>query len=340
MPDQLDPEAFIASGLPIFDVRSPAEFAQGHIPGAFNLPLFSDQERAAVGTLYKQQGRDAAMVEGLRFVGPKLASMVTAVRDRVGQGQVAVHCWRGGERSASVAWLLEKAGLGVCVLSGGYKAFRQLVPNGIGQPRKWFVLGGYTGAGKTMLLAELKAAGRQVIDLEALAHHKGSAYGGIGETGQPTYEQFENLIWDELRKMDPVLPVWVEDESRLVGRLKVPDPLFASIRNAPVFFVDKPLEQRVDHLVDAYGKLPQQALIDATARIAKRLGPQDTAAAMDALEAGDMARAARILLHYYDKTYGKGLAQRASGTVTMLPATGMSGPDLLAKLLEIDGRNK
>ncbi len=340
MPALLEPEAFIASSLPIFDVRSPGEFAQGHIPGAHNLPLFSDHDRAVVGTLYKQKGRDAAMVAGLQAVGPRLADMVEQVRGHVGHGQVAVHCWRGGERSASVAWLLEKAGLGVSVLKGGYKAFRQLVLNAFHQPRKYLVLGGYTGTGKTMLLAQLKTAGRQVLDLEGIAHHKGSAYGGIGETEQPTNEHFENLLWDELRKMDPALPLWVEDESRLVGRMKIPDPLFAFMRSAPVYFVDKPLEQRVGNLVEAYGKLPRPDLVAATARIAKRLGPQDTSATLEALAAGDMAQAARILLHYYDKTYSRGLAQRASGTVTLLAGTEMNGQALLAKLLEIDGENR
>ena len=176
--------------------------------------MFTDAERARVGTLYKQQGRDAAMLEGLRIVGPKMALIVEKARMLAPDGKIGVHCWRGGERSASVAWLLEKAGfIEVFTLQRGYKAFRELVLSSFSSPKKLMILGGYTGTGKTEMLALLREQGEQVVDLEGLARHMGSAYGGIGKGAQPTTEHFENLLWDELSKQDPHRTIWLEDES-------------------------------------------------------------------------------------------------------------------------------
>lgn len=314
-------EPFLAAGLPIIDVRSPGEFTRGHIPGAVNLPLFSNEERAIVGTLYKQQGREAAMVEGLRLVGPKLADMAVQAKKLATGGGLGVHCWRGGERSASVAWLLEKAmGLQVVTLKQGYKAFRRHVLQGFGKPWNLNVLGGYTGTGKTDLLHLLATAGEQVIDLEGMAHHKGSAYGGIGEAPQPSTEHFENRLWSALDRMDPERPIWVEDESQLVGRAKIPDAFFARMRQAPLFFVERPREERVGRLVADYGELPKEELAAATLRIQKRLGPQNAKAALEALEQGDLRAVARITLQYYDKTYGHGLASRQPGQVRRVDA--------------------
>jgi len=180
---------------PVIDVRSPGEFVRGHIPGAHSVPLFTDEERAVVGTLYKQQGRDAAVREGLRIVGPKLATIVDEARALAPDGRIGVHCWRGGERSGSVAWLLDKAGFTeVFTLKRGYKAFRQHVLEAFNMPHDLRVLGGYTGTGKTETLAHLRELGEQVIDLEGLAHHKGSSFGALGEEPQPTTEHFENLL--------------------------------------------------------------------------------------------------------------------------------------------------
>lgn len=299
------------------------------------MPLFTDQERAVVGTLYKQTGRDAAMLEGLRIIGPKMAGIVEKARELAPEGRIGVHCWRGGERSASVAWLLEKAGFKeVLVLSRGYKAFREHVLASFPLPWKLDVLGGFTGTGKTELLGLLREQGEQIVDLEGLAHHKGSSYGGIGEKEQPSTEQFENLIWHALTRLDPARPIWVEDESQLVGHVKIPDPFFARMRSRTVHFIDMPVEQRAARLVQDYGAFPKEELAAATQRIQKRLGPQHAKEALEALEAGDLYRVALITLTYYDKTYARGLAARDPQKTRIMPAGDLSHPDLALKLLE------
>ncbi|MCC6840774.1 MAG: tRNA 2-selenouridine(34) synthase MnmH [Flavobacteriales bacterium] len=333
MPTALPIERFLAAGLPVIDVRSPGEHARGHLPGAVNLPLFTDEERAEVGTLYKQQGRYPAMLHGIRLAGPKLASLVERSNAVALGGKVAVHCWRGGERSASVAWLLEKVGgLQVITLQHGYKAFRTHVLASFSTPWQLRVLGGYTGTGKTGLLALLQAKGQQVLDLEGLARHKGSSFGGIGQGPQPTTEQFENLLWGTLHRLDPARVVWVEDESRMVGKVKVPDPLFARMRSSPLLFVDMPRPLRVARLVQDYGHYPPAELAAAVERIRKRLGPQHATAALEALEKGNLHQVAEITLAYYDKTYARGLAERDPALTRHIPSQART-PEQLAELL-------
>lgn len=335
MPRPVPIDRFLSAHVPLIDVRSPGEYRQGHVPGAFNVPLFTDQERAVVGTLYKQAGRDAAMLEGLRIIGPKMAGIVEKARELAPGGGIGVHCWRGGERSASVAWLLEKAGFKeVLVLTRGYKAFREHVLASFSLPWELEVLGGFTGTGKTELLGLLAQRGEQVLDLEALAHHKGSAYGGIGEKGQPSTEHFENLIGGALARLDPARLIWVEDESQLVGHVKIPDPFFARMRSRTVHFIDMPMEQRAARLVRDYGAFPKEELAAATRRIQKRLGPQHAKEALEALEADDLHRVAVITLTYYDKTYARGLAARDPQKTRVLPAGDLSHPALALKLLE------
>jgi tRNA 2-selenouridine synthase len=328
-------EAFLNANGPIIDVRSPGEFAHGHIPGAFNLPLFDNAERAIVGTLYKQQGRDAAMLEGLRIVGPKLASIVEQCRSWAPDGRVRVHCWRGGERSGSVAWLLDKAGFAqVHVLRGGYKAFRNLVRMSFEAPRPLLVLGGYTGTGKTETLGHLRALGAQTIDLEGMAHHKGSSFGAIGEQPQPSTEHFENMLWQALATMDPDTPLWLEDESLMIGRVRIPDALFAQMRQTVLYFADMPLEERAARLVVDYGRYPKNELEAATKRIEKRLGPQHCKAALEALANDDLLTVATITLRYYDKAYLRGASERPKEKVVHIPATASDLRGLATRLLQ------
>ena len=239
MPASLLTPDFLAAATPIIDVRSPGEFAHGHIPGARNVPLFDNEERAVVGTLYKQHGRDAALLEGLRIVGPKLAGIVETARAIAPDGRIGVHCWRGGERSASVAWLLDKAGgFTVNVLRRGYKAFRHHVQASFNEPLELIIVGGYTGTGKTDLIHALGAMGEQVIDLEGLASHRGSSFGALGLPPQPTTEHFENLLWHEVRNLDASRPIWLEDESLMIGRVKIPDGVFNQLRAAKMIFIE------------------------------------------------------------------------------------------------------
>lgn len=317
------------------DVRSPGEFARGHIPGALNVPLFDDAERAVVGTLYKQHGRDAAVLEGLRIVGPKLVTMVERANELAPDRRIAVHCWRGGERSGSVAWLLAKAGFSEVVsLKGGYKAFRNHVLESFHSVPDLLILGGYTGTGKTETLRHLSDLGEQMIDLEGLAHHKGSSFGMLGEKPQPTQEHFENLLWDALRRVDRAKPLWLEDESRMIGKLLLPAPWHEAMLRATVVFADMPLHERVGRLVEDYGGFSKEELAAAIKRIARRIGPQHARTALEALEAGALDMVARTMLHYYDKTYAHGLARRDASRVVKLAATATDLRGLAQRLKE------
>ena len=292
----------------VLDVRSPGEYAHGHIPGALNFPLFSDEERAAVGTVYKQQSRAAALELGLEYVGPKMAGFVRAARKIAPSGRLAVHCWRGGQRSGSMAWLLRQAGMDVVTLEGGYKKYRHHVLDVFGQQHfKMLVVGGRTGSGKTKVLRALRQAGEQIIDLEQLAHHKGSAFGSIGEAPQPTVEQFENDLWEALCTLDPMRRVWVENESRSIGRVFIPEGFWVKMKAAPLLHFEIPPSARIQNLLDDYVLTDKTELEAAFIKIDKKLGGQHLKAALEALQNNDFASAAAIALRYYDKTYQHGL---------------------------------
>ncbi|MDQ3111446.1 MAG: tRNA 2-selenouridine(34) synthase MnmH [Bacteroidota bacterium] len=289
--------------MPVIDVRSPAEFLSGHIPGAFNMPLFTNEERAEVGTIYKQSGKEMAVLRGLEFVGPKMADFVRQAKKTASDSHILVHCWRGGMRSGSMAWLLETSGLKTGVLKGGYKSFRNHVLESFTGSYNFHVVGGETGSGKTEILYELAKMGEQIIDLEELACHRGSSFGSIGQEMQPRPEQFENNLFQALQKIDPARRVWLEDESRSIGRVFIPGPIWEMKVAATCYRVRLPFEVRVQRLVKDYGNFPKEILAEATLRIQKRLGGLATSQALESLENGDLAETARITLRYYDKAY-------------------------------------
>lgn len=336
MPTPLTPSDFLekARTRPVIDVRSPGEFAHAHLPGAVNIPLFDDAERAQVGTRYKQVSRDSAVLLGLELVGPKLAGFVRQVRKLNPDGdEVLVHCWRGGMRSGSFAWLLETAGMRVSTLIGGYKAYRTEVLTSFSQPRDVLILGGKTGSAKTETLHELARLGEQVIDLEALAHHKGSSYGMIGQLPQPTSEQFQNQLHREWLALDPTRRIWLEDESKSVGICFIPDGLWTQMRQASVAFLDVPVEARVRFLVETYGQYPHEALVEATERIRKRMGNDRNQLALEALKRRDYGLVAELTLGYYDKAYLHGLAQRPPECVHPIPTAGIHPAETAKRLV-------
>lgn len=306
----LDLETFLKTPGMIFDVRSPGEFSQGRIPGAHSLPLFTDAERAIIGTLYKQSGKEKAIHQGLKIVGPKLSDFVTHVKTQLHEGSAKVHCWRGGMRSASMAWLLQTAGLPTVTLKGGYKIFRRWCLEKLKIPLKIIVLSGLTGSGKTSVLHALKATGEQVLDLEGLAHHRGSSYGMLNQPPQPTTEQFENEIALHCSSFDSNRTVWVEDESHMIGRCKIPDPLFHLMRSSQVLIIQPPIEERIQRLHSEYGKLPEIDLIMATERIAKRLGGVRTNEIVNLIREGKLRDAIEITLQYYDAAYHYAINKR------------------------------
>lgn len=323
MQTTLDPVEFLAAqaaGRLVLDVRSPGEYAQGHIPGAVSFPLFTDAERAAVGTAYKQKSKEIALELGLEYVGPKMAGFVREARRLAPNRQLAVHCWRGGQRSGSMAWLLRQAGFDVVTLTGGYKNYRRMVLESFADMRcPLVIVGGRTGAGKTKVLRALQSMGEQVLDLERLANHKGSAFGFIGEPPQPTAEQFENDLSHALQQFDRARPIWAENESRSIGRVYIPEDFWAQMKSAPLFNIEVPLEARIQNLLEDYVLTDREDLRTAFLKIEKKLGGQHLKSALEALGQDDFATAARIALHYYDKTYQHGLDTSTSPSIQVIP---------------------
>jgi len=315
----------------IIDVRSPAEFEHAHIPHALNLPLFDNEQRALIGTTYKKQSREAAIKVGLPLFGAKMLPMIETVeawiKDRQKENDLTkptiyVHCWRGGMRSAAVAWLLDLYGYKVIQLTGGYKAYRNWVLAQFTIPYSLKVLGGYTGSGKTEILHALQEKNYAVIDLEGLAHHKGSAYGAIGQLPQPSQEMFENIVAEKLLEVNKKQKsIWIEDESQRIGTVLIPTPLFHLMRNSTCYFMTIPFEQRLNFIVEGYGSFDQKSLIEATMRIQKRLGGLETKTAIDFITAGALKEAFSILLKYYDKWYEKNAKNEVLPTIELIPVS-------------------
>jgi tRNA 2-selenouridine synthase len=325
-------EGFLQGQGEIVDVRSPAEHRQGHIPGALNMPLFDDDERARVGTVYKQEGRQAAVQLGLAIVGPRLAAWGERLTPLAEAGPLRIYCWRGGLRSGSVGWLAATLGLDHCLLMGGYKGFRQWVLAEVARPRRLMVLGGSTGCGKTEVLGALRRRGQPVVDLEALANHRGSSFGGLGLGPQPSGEAFENALAWSLRDQPVSQPVWVEAESAQVGRCRIPAGFWTQMREAPLVLLERPVEERVAALTALYGIQAPELLLEATIRLERRLGPQRTSAATDHIHAGAMAQACRILLDYYDRTYAHELSRRPA-PFSRLEVAGLDADAVASRLI-------
>ncbi|MBP6396574.1 MAG: tRNA 2-selenouridine(34) synthase MnmH [Saprospiraceae bacterium] len=308
----------------VLDVRSPSEYNHAHIPGALNLPLFTDEERSVVGTLYKQNSRQEAIKTGLTYFGPRMKEMVLTVEKWLRQKfelndevelipsdyTLVVHCWRGGMRSGGVAWLLDLYGFKVQVLEGGYKAFRNWVLGIFQKPHDLNIIAGNTGAAKTRVLHALSVKGRCVIDLESLAAHKGSAFGNIGMPEQPGQEMFENLLAFELAKWDGKT-IWLEDESIRIGQVNLPKEFWILMQKSIHYVLHVPFEKRLEYTVEEYGKLPLEKMINAIVRIKKRLGGLEAGNAINALIEDRVADAFSILLRYYDKWYQKALDQKS-----------------------------
>jgi tRNA 2-selenouridine synthase len=333
----------LAQQHPVLDVRSPGEFQHAHIPGAHSLPLFTDEERKIVGTAYKQQSREEAIKIGLDFFGGKMRKMVEEV-EKLTDGRVPmageaansqrtsnivlIHCWRGGMRSAGVAWLLDLYGFKVYTLIGGYKKFRNYVLETFSLPFRFNIVGGYTGSGKTEVLKRLKEKGEQVIDLEGIANHKGSAFGSIGLPPQPGQEMFENILATKLRSQSAVgklqsattptanceLPtagcIWLEDESQRIGQVNIPHELWKTMRQSTVYFFEIPFEERLNYIVQEYGQLDPEKLTEAIGRISQKLGNLNAKTAILLLNEGKFRESFDILLHYYDRFYFKSLHNR------------------------------
>ena len=331
--EYLDSEHFLAlPDIPLIDVRSPGEYAEGHIPGAINIPVFSDEERAFVGTSYKQKGRQQAISIGLDLVGPRLRALSDRAGHEAVDERLRVYCWRGGMRSAAMAWLFELSGISCFALQGGYKAYRRLALAESGNIPHLIVLEGATGSGKTEILRRMMQSGEQVIDLEGLARHKGSAFGGIGQPEQPTTMQFQNEIYQILRAFDRRKRIWVEGESMCIGKVCLPEGLWHAMNRSPRILIDVDRRVRARRLASEYGSADVEKLILATHRIARRFGGDRCRQVEELIIGGQLEEAAFNLLDYYDKTYQFSRASNKTGSSFVISCSGI---DISADCSEI-----
>ncbi len=319
---------------PLLDVRSPGEFSAGHVPGAVNMPLFDNPERAKVGTLYKQVSRQEAMLEGLRIVGPKMAKFVELAGQLASDHRIAIYCWRGGMRSGSVAQLLSMAGFQVDVIKGGYKGYRRFAAELLRKPWPLHVITGSTGSGKTEILHALSDLGEQVLDLEGLAHHKGSAFGGLMQPEQPSSEHMMNLMVEVLHGMDINRRIWVEDESLNIGSVFLDKDFWNYLHASPLYRVERSKEVRIQRLAGEYGAADKQEVMERIRRIHKKLGGLATKEAIESVENGDSVRATELLLHYYDKAYNTSISERSGDIHFSLDCTDESATSIAKTLIE------
>jgi tRNA 2-selenouridine synthase len=306
----------LADNIPVIDVRSPSEYEAGHIPGSICIPLFDDIERAAVGTRYKKEGRIPAILEGLKLSASTMSFKLEQALKSAKNGKLLVHCWRGGMRSESMAWLFSLGDIETEVLDGGYKSYRHYILESLSRKSNMIVLGGMTGSSKTHILKYLKESNHQVIDLEGLANHKGSAFGSLGQPPQPSTEHFANLLFNKWRNTDHNFPFWVEDESRNIGSVFMPEKFYLNMQDTPAIILMMDLKTRLPRLMQEYTSYPPEILISSISKISKRLGGNNTKDAITAVEAGDFEKAIEITLYYYDKAYMFGLKKKKPENIT------------------------
>jgi tRNA 2-selenouridine synthase len=308
----------------IIDVRSPSEFADDHLPGAVNWPVLNDDERARVGTLYVQTSPMAARQIGAALVARNIAAAIERhVQGLPREWQPLVYCWRGGQRSGAMAWFLGQIGFRTAQLQGGYKAYRAQVRADLAElPLKFSyrVLAGRTGSGKTRLLQALSAAGAQVLDLEAIACHRGSVLGGLPGTPQPSQKAFDTALWCALRALDPARPVFVESESKKVGSLQLPDALVLRMReHGQCLRVQMSDEARTQLLLEEYGFFARDVegfckLLDALVDLRGRERVQHWQAMA---RAGQWAELFALLMQdHYDPLYERSMKRHFAGLAT------------------------
>jgi tRNA 2-selenouridine synthase len=307
---------YLQKTLNTLDVRAPIEYEQGHIPNAINFPILNNEERKEVGTCYKQNGHEAAVILGYKLVGPHFHQLVKKAYKQFEKKEIIIHCYRGGLRSRIMANLLSTAGFQVHLLQGGYKKYRHWTLEKLEADYHFKVLGGFTGSGKTTILKQFAAQNIQVLDLENIANHRGSAFGNIGLPAQPTNEQFENLLAFELHQMNAGIPIWIEDESSMIGRCKVPTKIHEAIRNNQLYFLEIDLDERVKNIINDYGHFDKEILIQATQKLHKRLGDLRTREAVQLLQENNFTDWAKTMLIYYDKTYLFGVSKRVETKIT------------------------
>ena len=298
----------------LIDVRSPSEYYKGHMPNSINVPLFDNDERSIIGTIYKKEGKEKAVIEGLKFFEKKLEFLLDNLFMKIhsqkiisesnnNESFIRIYCSRGGMRSQSISWLLEKYKFNPITLAGGYKTYRKWILNCFSIKWKIIIIGGKTGTGKTRLLSLLEKYKYQTIDLEGFACHRGSTFGSLGMPKQPSNEQFENLIAEKLYSFKNFNNIFVEAESSNIGKCKIPHEFFNQMKTSRRIEILRSESNRLDELIDTYSVFNKEELQESVLRIKKRLGPQRTKTALESINNEKWDLVCKSVLDYYDRCY-------------------------------------
>ena len=299
----------------LIDVRSPEEYYKGHMPNSINIPIFNNEERSVVGKKYKISGRENAVREGFKIIENKIDKLlkkfilikkeflISTIDNYSNDNNIKIYCARGGMRSQSMLWLLEKFNYPCVTLNGGYKTYRNWVLNRFKDNKKIIVIGGKTGTRKTKILNKLKSLDYQILDFESLANHRGSSFGGLGMKEQPTNEQYENLIAENLHKMNKDNFIFVEAESPNIGKNRIPNELFKQMNNSKRIEIIRSESIRIKELINTYSKYQKNDLKESVLKISKRLGPQRTKSAIVSIDNEDWENVCKSVLDYYDRCY-------------------------------------
>ena len=307
---------------PLIDVRSPDEYYKGHMPNSINIPIFNNEERSIIGKKYKIFGREIAVREGFKIIENKIENIIKKFKlikkeflnstiDKFSNDKnIKIYCARGGMRSQSMLWLLEKFNYPCVTLSGGYKTYRNWVLNSFKDKQKIIVIGGKTGTRKTKILNKLKSLDYQILDFESLANHRGSSFGGLGMKEQPTNEQYENLIAEDLNKFNKEKFIFVEAESPNIGKNRIPHELYKQMKNSKRIEIIRDERIRIKELINTYSKYQKNDLKESVFKISKRLGPQRTKSAIDFIDNEDWENVCKSVLDYYDRCYEHELKEK------------------------------
>ena len=299
----------------LIDVRSPDEYYKGHMPNSLNIPIFNNDERSIIGKKYKIYGREVAVREGFKIIENKIDNLIKefilikknfliSTKDKFSNDKyIKIYCARGGMRSQSMHWLLEKFNYPCITLDGGYKTYRNWVLNSFEDKQEIIVIGGKTGTRKTKILNKLKSLDYQILDFESLANHRGSSFGGLGMKEQPTNEQYENLIAEDLNKFNKKDFIFVEAESPNIGMNRIPHDLYKQMKNSKRIEIIRDERIRIKELINTYSKYQKNDLKESVLKISKRLGPQRTKSAIDSIDNEDWENVCKSVLDYYDRCY-------------------------------------
>jgi tRNA 2-selenouridine synthase len=332
----------------IIDVRSPSEFADDHIPGAVNMPVLSDEERAEIGTIYKQQSAYLARKKGAVMAARNIAAHIESkLQDKEPRFSPLIHCWRGGQRSRSFATICSEIGWKTYTLIGGYKSYRRAVLKGledIPATLSYIVIAGRTGSGKTDILTELTQKGAQVLDLENLAAHRGSLLGRMEDRPQPSQRYFESSLFAEISNFDAALPVYVESESSRIGDIQLPTDIWKQIVAAPMISINASRTARAEYLLDGYKGLTEDLsdLQKLVSGMVRRHGHERTNIWQGLIETENWQDLAVDLLEtHYDPAYDKSILRhdrKLLAEITQQDCTPESLASTAGDILKLENR--